>query len=415
MDVRRLIGMYRNCEDLIQAIESRRNNHKGFEKFQAYLNELALPYAKLRFIHVAGTNGKGSTCDFIRSCLMSSGYRVGTFTSPYLISHHDRIRINNIPISDEDLLTIGNRYVADWDRFELSMFEIDVLIALTYFLEHEVDFVVMEVGLGGRYDATNVITPLVSVITNIGLDHMEYLGNTIEEIAYEKAGIIKDGIPCVCGEHKKSCLDVFETVCEQRNAPLVLVDEIKAFRRLDSGMEFVYDGKTFQLKSLASYQCKNAACAIEVLKLLPIVLSEEQLFYGLSKAFWAGRFEVVNEHPLMIIDGAHNEHGMDALIDACSGMQRLKIIFSALKDKRSDRMIEKLLSLSDDITICEFDFYRSDTALHMARQYPVKIEKDYRKAIDDAFSFDGVVLITGSLYFISEVRKYCLKERSSTL
>ena len=177
--------MWKNVEEAIAAIEKRRHHHSGLELFKKAMSELHDPQDQLQSIHVGGTNGKGSTVNYLRSILQRAGYKVGTFTSPYLISHHDRIRINDLSISDEKLLFYINETEPLWTKYELSMFEIDMLIASLYFRDEKVDVAIFEVGMGGRLDATNVLRkPLVSVITNIGMDHMMYLGDTYETVSY---------------------------------------------------------------------------------------------------------------------------------------------------------------------------------------------------------------------------------------
>ena len=201
--------MFQNSEEVITYITSRTKSKYGLSAFKEYMRSMGNPQYRLSCVHIGGTNGKGSTTDFLRSILQTAGYTVGTFTSPHLESHHDRIRINDVPISDEDLVAYANRYSEDWDKYGITMFEIDMFLSVMYFLEHKADIVLYEVGLGGELDATNIIDPLVSVITTIGYDHMDYLGNTIEEIAGAKAGIIKPNRPLITHERKSSCLQVF--------------------------------------------------------------------------------------------------------------------------------------------------------------------------------------------------------------
>lgn len=399
---------FQSADEVITLIEGRKNNHKGLEKFSKALKEKDNPQLKLNCVHIGGTNGKGSTTDYLRSILQQAGYRVGTFTSPYLEVHNDRIRINNEFISDEELLDLANETVDLWEQYDLSMFEIDMLLACLYFLRHEVDIALFEVGMGGRLDATNVVDPLFSVITSIGLDHMEFLGNTHAMIAKEKAGIIKYGKDCITAETREDCLSVFERACRQQGSKLIGCHDIMNLH-VEEGVSFDYRSfKEIKLRSKASYQAYNAALAIEAalkLKELGYRISEQVITQGLAATFWKGRFEQVHTHPDVYIDGAHNEQGIRALVDAARIFPKVKILFSALKDKNTNAMIEQLLTLSDDLTICEFDFYRAANAEKLAEGYPVKIVKDYRQAIDECLNGDDIVLITGSLYFISLVRE----------
>ncbi|MPN07446.1 Folylpolyglutamate synthase [bioreactor metagenome] len=185
--------MFKDIDTFLAFITSKKTSMKSHpDDFKRLINDLGNPQWQLKCLHVAGTNGKGSVTNYLRSILQQAGYRVGTFTSPHLIVHNDRIRINDVYISDEELLSIANEHDQFWKDYDLSMFEIDMVISILYFLRQRVDYVVYEVGMGGRLDPTNIIHALASVIVNIGLDHMEYLGDTLDKIAYEKAGIIKE-------------------------------------------------------------------------------------------------------------------------------------------------------------------------------------------------------------------------------
>lgn len=401
--------MYTNSKEALEVIESKRQNH-SLDKLKEIMCELGNPQDCIKSIHVAGTNGKGSTTDFIRSILQHAGYKVGTFTSPYLISHHDRIRINNENIDDKRLLDYINQTQIYWEKYDLNMFDIDMMIASLYFKEENVDFAIFEVGMGGRMDATNVLNhPLISVITNIGKDHMQFLGDTLEKIAYEKAGIIKESIDCVTASHHQECIDVFNNVCASKHSNLICIDPIENINQ-NEGITFDYKKQTYHLKSQASYQCKNASLAIEVIHQLNkkgiVDLSNVEIMNGLENTEWAGRFEMMRKNPLIIIDGAHNEHGIQALVDSLKGYEDIKIIFSCLADKNGKEMLIKLMEVSHDITVCDFDFYRADSSKRLAEGFDVKVETDYKKAILDAFDHKGTLVISGSLYFISVVRKY---------
>lgn len=401
-----------NAGEVIDYIENRKNNHRGLENFQACMKTLDDPHLKLSCIHIAGTNGKGSTTNYLRSILQANGYRVATFTSPYLEVHNDRIRINDENISDDDICDLANQTYPLWEQYDLSMFEIDMMFASLYFVREKVDFAIFEVGLGGRIDASNLVDPLLSIITNIGLDHMEFLGNTHALIAKEKAGIIKPHRDCLTGETRKDCLEVMDETCNHRFSKLLHVGEISNVSVLDHG-HVCFDYRQFkgiQLDSMASYQSKNAACAIEAalyLRNLGYLISDASIYEGCISTYWKGRFEQVHDHPWIMIDGAHNEHGIAALVESAKIFPKVKILFSALKGKNSDVMIERLLTLSDDLTVCEFAFARAQKAEKIAQNYPVKIDKDVFHAIDESLDYDGVILITGSLYFISLVREYC--------
>ena len=311
---------FQKAEDVIAIIEQRKNRGYGLDHFKQYMVSLGNPQNRLRSIHIAGTNGKGSTTNDIRSILQAAGYKVGSFTSPFMITHLDRIRINNQDIREEAFLGITNRYYDSWMEWDLSMFEIDMCIAVFYYLEEQVDYCVFETGLGGRKDATNILQPLVSVITNIGMDHMEFLGDTLEKIAKEKAGIVKEGIDLITAEDKECCLQVFQKHTASAHAQCIKAGEISNIQETADGLSFDYGNlKDVALYGKARYQCRNAALAIEVCLYLQrqghIRLTEAQLRTGLHQAVWIGRFETISKEPLIILDGAHNADGIHALCE----------------------------------------------------------------------------------------------------
>lgn len=408
----------KRSEIVLKEIEARRNQRKGIANFEAYLHTINDIHKKLTCIHIAGTNGKGSTLNDIRSVLQLAGYRVATFTSPYLETHYDRIRINDEFISEESFLNYYDTYHQGWYEYGLSAFEIDTVIAFLYFNEQKADICLIEAGIGGRLDCTNVITPLLSVITNIGMDHMEYLGATRSAIAWQKGGIIKANIPAVIGEKHPEAVNVLTDMCQEQSSPYVLTKSIIDPKLKNQELHFTYDNERYILTQPAYYQGENCACAIEALKILKEVyhyaISKEILQEGLKAASWKGRFETVWEKPLIIIDGAHNEDGIRALCKTLETMGSVRILFSALKDKETNAMLEMLCASGNDVTVTEFDFYRCKKAVDLAIGLPVNIEPDYQKAIQTATEdTDTPLIITGSLYFISEVRAY-LKQLSAS-
>lgn len=413
--------MFKDVETAIAVIEKRCNQSHGLAPIQTFMHELGDPQDDLKIIHVAGTNGKGSTVNDLRSILQIAGYTVGTFTSPYLEKHQDRIRINDEFIDDEELLEYFNRYFDRWCELELSMFEIDTAIAFLYCHNHHVDFMVLETGLGGLLDSTNIIkAPLISVITNIGMDHMAVLGNTYEAIAHQKAGIIKPDSLFVTAERKPECLKVFQTVCDAKHTAFHQTAEPKKVRLENGHIHFDYrDCKNISLYGPARYQADNASLAIEVIQLLRgasyVQVSEAQLREGLLQANWKGRFEVIHQHPTVILDGAHNPQGIDALCRSLQDYPQVHILFTALRDKKSDDMIRSLLAITPDVTVTTFDFYRASSLGALGNDLPIKRAADYRQAIEAGLNQPGTFVITGSLYFISEVRAYFKKRKESLL
>jgi dihydrofolate synthase / folylpolyglutamate synthase len=404
--------MFYDIESALAAISKRTSSNTfALKQFSQLMEDLGNPQYQLNCLHIAGTNGKGSTANYLRSVLETAGYKTGLFTSPHLMVHNDRFRINNVFISDEDLLMYINRTIPYWDKYSLTMFEIDMLMAIWYFLDQQVEWVVFEVGLGGRLDATNVIFGRVCVITNIGFDHMEFLGDTLGKIAFEKAGIIKPGSVVFTGAEGDEPLSVISQVSRDRGCPLIVIETNIASTLVGWKQSYEYKGLTVELKSVAKYQVKNSALAIEVLLFMRdrawISLSNEQLLKGIWDANWLGRFEVLSEHPLIIIDGAHNEHGIKALTQSLSSLPRpLITIFSALKDKETDKMLSMLVDVSDDVIVCEFDFYRAQKAEILGKGFNVTVIPEFPLAYQEGLlrSRGGTLLITGSLYFISVVR-----------
>lgn len=416
--------MFQNASQAISYIELTRRSKSNLDSMFKMLNRYDNFHHKIKYVHIGGTNGKGSTVHFLSSILIKAGYKVGTFTSPYLVSHHDRIRINNKFIEDEDLLNIVNKFYNDFEGLQLSFFEMDTFIALYYFYVNKVDIAIIEVGLGGRLDATNVIFPLISAVTNIGLDHMDLLGDSLEKIAFEKAGIIKDNTPFYTSENKGECLEVFTSVCNKKGAQINLIKEPSNIIFGDDETTFTLNKEEFIIKGNATYQPINASLAISIAKKLSLTgfdkLNINIIKEGLKSSFWSGRFERLSNKPLIYIDGAHNVAAINVLKDTLSLFKKrgyhIRIIFSSLKDKDHNSMLTILKSISDDITVTEFDVvkYRFASAEELATGYSVKVEKDYKKLYDETYKLEDNKILTifvGSLYFISMVRAYHFKDR----
>ena len=406
---------FQKAEDVIAIIEQRKNRGYGLDHFKAYMASLGNPQDRLRSIHIAGTNGKGSTTNDIRSILQTAGYKVGSFTSPFMITHLDRIRINDQDIREDAFLAITNRFYDSWMEWDLSMFEIDMCIAVFYYLEEQVDFCVFETGLGGRKDATNILQPLVSVITNIGMDHMEFLGDTLEKIAKEKAGIVKEGIDLITAEDKECYLQVFQKHTASAHAQCIKAGEISNIQETADGLSFDYGNlKDVALYGKARYQCRNAALAIEVCLYLQrqghIRLTEAQLRTGLHQAVWIGRFETISKEPLIILDGAHNADGIHALCETLKQMEDVQVLFSVLKDKNFEAMLQELETVCGEILVVPFYNERAlDVKLLEGRKH-IHLMESYEQGIAYALQKAKPLVITGSLYFISDVRKYLIKK-----
>lgn len=402
------------------------------------MDALGNPEDKFRSIHVAGTNGKGSVSHFLASILQEAGYKVGLYTSPHLVDFRERIRINGEMISQEDVVDFVERNRGMFTKLKLSFFEMTVGMAFDYFARQKVDIAVVEVGMGGRLDSTNVITPLLSVITNIGLDHTQFLGDTLEKIAVEKAGIIKDGVPVVIGETQPETKPVFERIAAERHAPITFADEhwrIRVNDRNKDESELVFDvldltgnidsdewryGLVSQLAG--SYQLKNLATVFEAVCRLPLPISGRIVERGIARVVTNthlnGRWQVIGKGPLTICETAHNEPGIRAMIGKLASMsfQRLHLVYGCVNDK-DFRSILKLLSTQLMTLDTELIWYFSQPSV--PRGLPVAelqeaarelaIEGDAYCDVNDAIvaaravaGKEDLVLVTGSIFLIAD-------------
>ncbi|WP_273128827.1 bifunctional folylpolyglutamate synthase/dihydrofolate synthase [Bacillus weihaiensis] len=410
----------------------------GLQRMEELLKQLGSPEKKLRIIHVAGTNGKGSTISYMQHMLCEAGYKVGTFTSPYIETFNERISMNGLPISDDAMLQLVNEvkpYVEKMGRTELgdpTEFEIITIMMFLYFGKYDQpDYLLLETGLGGRLDSTNVVSPLLSVITNVGFDHMNILGNTLAEISAEKAGIIKANVPLITAVEDFEALKVIEKVAAQNNAPIWrLGQELKTFNisRDLHGESFTLQTpystfKKIHIQMKGKHQVKNAAIATAAIDyLVPaglVSMDKEAILKGLKKTIWKGRFEQIKRNPNVIIDGAHNNQGIESLVQTIKGYypnRKVHLLFSALKDKEYKSMIDRLSSIATSIHFTTFDFPRAETAQnlmdaceHKDKSFFESWEEALMKMMNSYTSEEDVIIITGSLYFISVVREYLLQ------
>lgn len=378
-----------NVEEKIKKMENCRGKNHDLLEFRGWLSESLPEHVLLKKIQVAGTNGKGSTSIWLRDLLMKKGYKVGVFTSPHLIHHTERIRVNHTCISLQDWQRIYDQYEDIFDSHHMTMFEMDLWMSIAYFIEQKVDYCIIEAGMGGRLDATTALDYKACLITNVGLDHTEYLGDTVEQIAYEKSGIFKPGTYALTTESKPECQKVMELVADYMKTPLCFVDcqETDVLR---------WNGMTFHL-SPPLYQAKNLALALETLSALNIWLEENEIQDVIDHFHWDGRFMQLRKDPLILLDGAHNVHGISALIHSLPNFKG-KIYFSVLKEKDAVHMLELLKTVSLDITLVEI----SSSRLYPLKQlgYPI-ISVD--ELIKQLYHTNTDCLLCGSLYFVGEV------------
>lgn len=402
----------------------------GLERIKKLLDLMDNPHEKLKCIHVAGTNGKGSTIAMISSILIESGYNVGRFTSPCIESPEDCIWANGKEISKEDFAQTL-QYVKEKvllickteESFQPTEFEILTAAAFWYFYKINCDIVLLEVGLGGRLDSTNVIKkPLVSVITAISYDHVDKLGNTLSEIAYEKAGIIKEKSYVISYPQKEEAQKVIEDVCREKNASLIKTDigKINIKKSSIEGQQFDYGNrKTININLLGEHQINNAALAIDTIDMLIRMgysISEDAVKRGLFSAKWPGRFEVVKKNPVFIIDGAHNFGGVYVLkknLQTYFPGKKIIFISGIFADKDYASMIKECSSIASEFIIINLENKRGADAKELAkiaRRYchnvaiSDTIERAVRTAVNDA-SQNGIVCAFGSLSFVGAMRK----------
>ena len=386
-------------------VMTRRNPNHGLEPIRQALARHGNPQNDLKFIHVAGTNGKGSVCCYIRDVLMANGYRTGMFTSPHLIHHFDRITIDGKWITKDEYQHILDACIDDIIELNLGMFEIALLIALLHFKKQKTDYVVLECGLGGRLDNTNVIpSPVISVITTIGSDHAALLGNRVQQVAFEKAGIIREHVPVCVGLVSRKARGVIASVANRKHAPITFMKQVQ----VTGQNAFTYDHDVYELSSAAVYQKENALLALRVLKSIGIDIHDDATKQALHESSWKGRFEKVGTHPAIYLDGAHNKEGIEALVRNYSGLNRPVItVFSALKDKPGRWMASKLSQVSDELIITSINNGRFDSMDSLSIDGAAMVA-DENQAVDQAVKLageNGTVVICGSLYFISDIRK----------
>lgn len=391
-------------------------------RMRAAASAIGNPQDAYKIIHVGGTNGKGSVVSYL-STILSKEMKVGTYTSPYILKFNERIKINLEMISDQELLGYINKIHDFNEEFHqnygetLSFFELITLIAFMYFKDQQVDLVVLEVGLGGLLDATNICKPIASVITNIGFDHMQQLGNTLESIAFNKLGIVKPNTPLFTSVDE-SLLTQFKATCEALNAPLFSITDQSFVIESKEPLLFMYEYHHYQTGLQGLYQAKNATLAISVINYLFPKIPIRSIKDGIRETAWPGRFERFNQNPLVILDGAHNRHGIEALCSSIESMypnRKIHSLFCAMADKETEIMLNRVSGISDSVTLTHFDYKRTaelSVLLEQTHHQNKKAIEDPIEALETLLkdaSLEDVIIITGSLYFVSYIRPYLLK------
>lgn len=388
------------------------------ENLDAFLESLHFIY-KTPSIHIAGTNGKGSTSSYIASIYAANGYKVGLYKSPFLFVPNEMISINGTNISDDDFMAIFNRYKKQIEKFDLSAFEIQTFVALTYFDEQKCDIAIIECGMGGEVDATNVFTPILSIITTISLEHTDYLGCSISEIAEQKGGIIKEEIPVLIGELSEDALTVIANIAKENNSRLCVMSHYVNKQYSDSGYSFNYNEfLNAHIRSRADSSVTDACMALEAVSIVreQFPIDVEKSKQGLAEVYMECRMDVVKEEPIVIIDGAHNPEAMKKLCDASlysvTKNKPLHVIFACFRDKNLGNMLSYLGAITDDLTITTFDNPRARTEEEyflFAADYPfVENAEELIKSKIAEFPEDAI-LITGSLAFAAYAKKLFLE------
>ncbi|MVO99692.1 bifunctional folylpolyglutamate synthase/dihydrofolate synthase [Paenibacillus lutrae] len=418
----------------------------GLQRMELLMEKLNHPHRRLKFIHVGGTNGKGSTCAFLTQVLRQCGYDVGSFTSPYLEKFTNRIQYNGQDIEEETLLRLANRLkpvadeIAATELGSPSMFEICTALALLYFgTVTYPDYVVLEVGLGGRLDCTNIVAPVVSVITNIGHDHMDILGDTLEKVAMEKAGIIKPGVPLVTTVEQPEIIGLFKNEAKSKRATAYVLGEHFSYEPVSGGLgeqRLNFSGPFRKIENVpvsldGAHQFKNAAAALMTLEVLrqynALIVEEEDLYAAMSKTEWPGRLEMVSESPRILLDGAHNPEGAQTLAAALEDIytyKKLHLMIGMLSTKNQPGYFRHILPMVDTLILTEPDFHKKESAsrlaqraqetlqeLHVDRDIEIVVEPDWKLALEQLKQRTGqedLAVVSGTLYMISDVRSWLL-------
>lgn len=396
--------------------------HADLGNITALCDILDNPQRQTKFIHVAGTNGKGSVSHIIASILQAQGYRVGLFVSPHYKDYRERIKINGKLISKPFIAKFVSENLERFKTVNASFFEITTAMAFDYFKEKKVDYAVMETGMGGRLDSTNIITPLLSVITNISFDHVQFLGDTLPKIAGEKAGIIKPNVPVVIGESHPKTKDVFIKQARANNTPIAFADKgikIVNFKSDIKGTCFTLNKKQYRSDLSGDYQKKNITTALAAIKNLQsqgIVINEAAIKRGLntvkSSTYFIGRWMVMGKKPMVIFDSAHNEGGIRELVSQIKKIrfERLHFVYGTVADKDISHILSMLPSKAT-YYFCKPDIPRGKEAADLQKEasqykrngatYP-SVKKACKAALSQAGK-DDLVVVSGSIFVVAEV------------
>lgn len=420
--------VFDNVNNLIEFIERQKrfSAKVSLEKMYFYLSLFDNPHLKFKSIHITGTNGKGSVVSFLKTTLIEAGFNVATFTSPYIIKFNERICYNNEMIEDSALLKIGNLILSKYDLIEKSgyelpsFFELCTLIAFIYYSQlPSLDIALIEVGMGGKLDSTNVITPLISIITNVSLEHTKILGNSLKEIAIQKLGIVKENSYLVTGNIDPCIYDVIECVCKKQNSKWIQSFPKKVeIKNMDIySSQIVLDELEIEVGLPGFHQIDNLICAYTTLNLLKnldekwnLALNNEIYIRGFKKTKWQGRFEIVSSNPLILIDGCHNIDGIKRICEFVNKLdyKNKRAVVSISSDKEKEKMLSIISNSFDEIVLTKYTYSRSANENELFN-LTHNSNKIIIPNVNDAIEYCkknvcDFTLFLGSLYLASEVR-----------
>ncbi len=400
----------------------------GLARIKLFVEYLNNPQAKLKIIHVAGTNGKGSTCAMLFSILQALGFRVGLFTSPHLLKFNERIRINNKFISDKEIIDFIKKNRPFIDKNHTTFFETTTAMALNHFANQKVDYAIMEVGLGGRFDATNIVTPVVSIITSLGKDHEKRLGKTIKEIAGEKAGIAKPGIPCVVAKQRPTIKQHLINIISDKKSTFIYAPDICTITRktqsvYGQNIDINYNNITLEnaiLPLLGKHQLINLQTAIGAMdQICDIVANKKALQTGINKILWPGRMQILQKQPLVIYDVGHNAHGIRQVVNSLTNLLpeiQIDVLLGLKGNKKHDMLGDSLKKLNGEIFITEVPDTSSSSPDQVFRSLLKKIDRKKLHIISKPeqilmkykteLTQNECLLILGSHYIAPTINKY---------
>ena len=388
----------------------------GLDHTIQLLNRCGNPHNKLKTIHIAGTNGKGSTAAILQSILRTAGLKVGLYTSPHLVSFNERIRVNGSPISNDFIIDFMKKFNDDINEIETTFFETTTVLSLCYFYFKKVDVAIIETGLGGRLDSTNVLNPNLSIITSIDIDHQNILGNTIEEIANEKAGIIKKNTPLITFKQPKKILDILRNRAKTLNAKIEIVVDPQKIVVDNFSTKFVINNKTFSIPLIGEHQAYNAALAIRSSNIFMGSLSYQMIKDGVKNTVWPGRFQLLNNKLKIFYDVAHNSAGINTIrstLNSLNALERIGLIILK-EDKDVDQISNSLKGLFDELIISTVpnaqlmsidELNKSLNRCNIICKPIDPIEKAFNYILDKAEK-GAVTIIFGSHYAARSIYKF---------